>query len=205
MNDLENKLNNLETESTETTTETLKDLKAQADLLGIPYPANANAKKMVELLDDYKKKYEEEDTQTTSTSDTSHISPRTDKIGNIMDEATKLIRVRITVNNPSKQNREGEIISAGNTLIGFVSKFIPYQPAFYENGYHIPKIILDVMRDMKHARFPKKKDRLNVTLDDYSNVRMVPDFTIEELPPLTEEELKALAEYQQANRTVEDK
>ena len=122
-----------------------------------------------------------------------------------MDEATKLIRVRITVNNPSKQNREGEIISAGNTLIGFVSKFIPYQPAFYENGYHIPKIILDVMRDMKHARFPKKKGRLNVTLDDYSNVRMVPDFTIEELPPLTEEELKALAEYQQANRTVEDK
>ena len=48
MNDLENKLNklnNLETDSTET----LKDLKAQADLLGIPYPANANAKKRVQL------------------------------------------------------------------------------------------------------------------------------------------------------------
>ena len=202
MSELESKLNNL---TEQETVETLKELKAQADLMGIPYPANAGVKKMVELIDEHKKSIEEENAKTTSTSSTSvSQAPRTNKIGSVMDEAMKLIRVRITVNNPSKQSREGEIISAGNAVIGFVSKFIPYQPAFYENGYHIPKIILDAMKEMKHTRYPKKKDRFNATMDDYDKARLVPDFTIEELPPLTEQELKELAEYQQANRTVED-
>ena len=203
MSELENKLNDL---SEQETVETLKDLKAQADLMGIKYPANAGVKKMVELIDEHKKNLEEENTEAETTSDQiTSEKPRTNKIGDIMDEALKLIRVRVTVNNPSKQSREGEIISAGNAVIGFVSKFIPYQPAFYENGYHIPKIILDAMKEMKHTRYPKKKDRFNATMDDYDNARLVPDFTIEVLPPLTEQELKELAEYQQANRTVEDK
>ena len=202
MSELENKLNEL---SEQESTETLKDLKAQADLMGIKYPVNANVKKMVELIDEHKKSLEEENTETTSTSSTSvSQTPRTNKIGSVLDEAMKLIRVRVTVNNPSKQSREGEIISAGNAVIGFVSKFVPYQPAFYENGYHIPKIILDAMKEMKHTRYPKKKDRFNATMDDYDKARLVSDFTIEELPPLTEQELKELAEYQQANRTVED-
>ena len=203
MSELENKLNDL---SEQESTETLKDLKAQADLMGIKYPANANLKKMVELIDEHKKNLEKENTEaeTTSNQITSQ-KPRINKIGDIMDEALKLVRVRVTVNNPSKQSREGEIISAGNAVIGFVSKFIPYQPAFYEHGYHIPKIILDAMMEMKHTRYPKKKDRFNATMDDYDNARLVPDFTIEVLPPLTEQELKELAEYQQANRTVEDK
>lgn len=202
MSELENKLNEL---SEQESTETLKDLKAQADLMGIKYPVNANVKKMVELIDEHKKSLEEENTETTSTSSTSvSQTPRTNKIGSVLDEAMKLIRVRVTVNNPSKQSREGEIISAGNAVIGFVSKFVPYQPAFYENGYHIPKIILDAMKEMKHTRYPKKKDRFNATMDDYDKARLVSDFTIEELPPLTGQELKELAEYQQANRTVED-
>ena len=202
MSELESKLNNL---SEQETVETLKELKAQADLMGIKYPVNANVKKMVELIDEHKKSLEEENTETTSTSSTSvSQTPRTNKIGSVLDEAMKLIHVRVTVNNPSKQSREGEIISAGNAVIGFVSKFVPYQPAFYENGYHIPKIILDAMKEMKHTRYPKKKDRFNATMDDYDKARLVPDFTIEELPPLTEQELKELAEYQQANRTVED-
>ena len=75
MSELESKLNNL---SEQETVETLKELKAQADLMGIKYPVNANVKKMVELIDEHKKSLEEENTETTSTSSTSvSQTPRT--------------------------------------------------------------------------------------------------------------------------------
>ena len=65
MSELENKLNDL---SEQESTETLKDLKAQADLMGIKYPANANVKKMVELIDEHKKNLEKENTEAETTS-----------------------------------------------------------------------------------------------------------------------------------------
>lgn len=99
---------------------------------------------------------------------------------------------------------EGQFITAGNDAIGTVTKFIPFQPGFYENGYHIPQIILDVMRSMEHTRFPKKKDKFGATLDDYDKARMVKDFTIEILPQLTQAELDDLAEQQSATRSLED-
>lgn len=187
--------------------DTLKSLKDEADLLGVKYPNNANVSKMVELIDEHKKKLTEEADKTEQAVETATGKPAsktTQHVGQLRDEALKLLRCRITVNNPVKQAMEGQIITVGNDVVGTVSKFIPFQPAFSENGYHIPKIIVDYMMTMQHARYPKKKDKFGATMDDYNKARMVNDFTIEILPQLTPEELQELAEQQSATRSLDD-
>lgn len=195
----------------------LAELKEQANLLGIAYPANANVAKMTQLIKEYRAQIAQEaNTDNLDLSGTvvpniqENVSnrfsdaPRGKSLGQLKDEAFKLIRCRVTVNNPSKQQMEGQIITVGNDVIGTASKFIPFQPMYYENGYHIPKIIVDYMKEMTHTRYPKKKDNTGATLEDHGNVRLVKDFIIEELPTLTEEGLRELAEQQSATRSLED-
>ena len=101
--------------------------------------------------------------------------------------------------NPTKKAWRGEIFTVANSFIGTVKKFVPYNPKFYVNGYHVPNCIYGIL---------KEKQFLNITTEDKggkTEVRtdLVPEFSIEVLPPLTQEELDTLAKEQAAGNRID--
>jgi len=109
----------------------------------------------------------------------------------IKNEQLALVRIRVTCMNPNKREWQGEMITAGNRLVGHVTKFVPFNGA--DEGWHVPRIILNVMRERKCQVFETTKTRNGVSM---RKGRLINEFAIEELPMLTEQELKDLAQRQ---------
>lgn len=107
-------------------------------------------------------------------------------------EASKLIRVVVTCLNPLKKEWEGEIISAGNLVVGTHKKFVPFN---VEEGYHIPQILFNVLKERECQVF--------YTVGKERRAKMIKEFAVVTLPDLTAEELKSLAQRQaMANGTA---
>ena len=112
-------------------------------------------------------------------------------------EALKLVRVVITVKDPSKQSWEGEIISAGNDVIGEIKKFVPYMNA--EEGYHLPQIILNVLKDRECTVFVNRKGKDGKML---KTAKQIKAYAFEYLEPLTAEELTELGRSQTDRQAI---
>jgi len=106
-----------------------------------------------------------------------------------------LVRVRINCLNPMKAALQGEIVTVANKFVGTVRKFIPFGEAT-DNGYHVPLILLNELKSRKFNSVKTKKG-INGSID--ITQRLVPEFAIEELEPLTMEELDKLAASQMAS------
>ena len=170
--------------------EELKLLKERADLLGIKYSNNIGLEtlraKVNEKLEESSIKQEE---------DSKKVATRAD----IRAEQLKLIRIRLTVMNPVKKAWRGEIFTVANSFIGTVKKFVPYNPKFYTNGYHVPNCIYGILKEKKFLNISteEKGGKTEVRTD------LVPEYSIEVLPPLTQEELEQLAIEQQAGNRID--
>lgn len=110
-------------------------------------------------------------------------------------EQMKLVRVRITNMNPHKKNLAGEIFTVASKYLGIVKKFVPYGEAT-EDGYHIPYVMLNQLKARKFLSIKTRRDRTNGNI--IVDQRWAPEFAIEELEPLTPNELKELASSQAA-------
>jgi len=111
-------------------------------------------------------------------------------------EQMVLVRCRIANLNPAKRDLRGEIFTVANKYIGTVRKFIPYGEAT-DNGYHIPRILYEQLKTRKFLQVNTRNDRSagnQIVVDQ----RWVPEFSIEVLPSLTQEELDKLAASQAA-------
>lgn len=111
-------------------------------------------------------------------------------------EQMALVRCRIANLNPSKRDLRGEIFTVANKYVGTVRKFIPYGEAT-DNGYHIPQILYEQLKTRKFLQVNTRNDRAagnQIVVDQ----RWVPEFSIEVLPQLTQEELDKLAASQAA-------
>lgn len=109
-------------------------------------------------------------------------------------ECLKLVRCQIYNNNPAKNDLKGEIFSVGNKYIGTVKKFIPYGEAT-ENGYHIPQVLVEMLRGKKYQRVRSVRNN-----DGTERVEstLAPEFTINVLDALTSTQLAELAARQSA-------
>lgn len=113
------------------------------------------------------------------------------------NHALALIRVNLTCMNPAKREWDGEIFTVGNGLIGSISKFVPFNT---EDGWHIPRIMYNMLRDRECQIF------VTITDERRNKVRkgkMIKEFAISVLDPLTPEELKELADRQAATRAID--
>lgn len=112
-------------------------------------------------------------------------------------EANRLVRIRLTCMNPNKKNWPGEVFTISNSVIGTVKKFVPFNA---EEGYHVPQVIYDHLKNRKYQQFSTVK---------YPNGlqkkvgKLVKEFAIEKLDPLTEAQLKDLAERQAMNHSID--
>lgn len=163
----------------------LTKLKERADMMGISYHPSIGVEKLREKVNaKLQGETEEEKPESEST-----LSLREERI----KEGTKLVRIRLTCMNPAKSEWKGEIISVGNKAIGNVRKFIPFEG--YEDGYHVPQIIYNFLKNRKFQRFRTVKTKNGV---EVKRAELVNEFAVEVLPPLTEEELAQLRADQRA-------
>ena len=112
-------------------------------------------------------------------------------------EALALVRLRVTCMNPAKAEWEGEIFTAGNTGIGSVTKFVPFNA---DEGWHVPHIIYEQMRERQCQVFVTATDSKG---NKSRKGKLIKEFAIELLPQLTTEELQELAQRQAIAKAID--
>lgn len=162
----------------------LQLLKEKAGALGVEYKANVSSKTLSKLIKEFEEQEEQEDGLTDN-----------ERIQKTMEEATKLVRVIITPMDSSKRDYQGDVFSAGNAVVPTMTKYIPFGVE-----WHVPQIILNTIKEKVINRFIAKKDERGREYREYQEVRA---YSIQELPPLTKEELEELAKSQEMRQAIE--
>lgn len=180
----------------QTTENELEMLKARADKLGISYHPSIGAEKLREKIN-AALAYEGEQTQEAAVAKGPQEETEAQRRQRIMDEALKLVRIRVTCMNPAKKEIDGEIFTTGNAIIGTVRKYVPFNAP---DGWHVPQIILNMLQERQFQQFYNEIVKNGVSV---RRSRMVKEFAIEILPPLTDEELKDLAQQQAMAKRID--
>lgn len=105
-------------------------------------------------------------------------------------QAGELVRVVVVNMNPNKKDIEGEVFTVSNSTLGTFRKYVPFGN---DEGWHVPRIILNAMRDRKCQIFTVRKTKDGREIPES---KLINEFAIEELPALTPDELRDLAQRQ---------
>lgn len=166
----------------------LATLKARADTLGIQYHPSIGVEKLREKVNGALT-----DVIATEVKE-DPVAPQRKKD---RDEASKLVRLRLTCMNPNKKEWDGEFITAGNAVIGSFTKFVPFNAP---DGWHVPNIIYQQLRDRECQVFTTVRDSKG---NSTRKGKLIKEFSIEILPPLTAEELHDLAQRQAMAKSID--
>lgn len=175
-----------------TTQDDFEVLKERAKLLGITYPAKITTEGLRTLIREHREALDK----------SNPVVEPSDNIRKVIrDDAMKLVRVRIMNMNPRKKEIKGELITVANEFIGTVTKFIPFDPEFSANGYHIPKCIYENIKERQFLNVRTIKDK--TTGRTRVSESWAKEYALEVLPQLTDKELKELAAAQAASGSVD--
>ncbi|AGI61810.1 hypothetical protein HYP07_gp032 [Vibrio phage JSF3] len=167
--------------------EELVRIKEQLTMMKVKFHHNANLETLKKLLAEALEPKEE-------VKESTNVVKKTAK--QIREEAMKLVRCNVICHDPMRKSRKGEFITVGNSIIGTFRVFVPYNGT-QDVVWHIPRIVVDILKRKTCIKNVRQVDKghQHSTLDD---VQIGKAFDIVELPPLTPEELKELAETQKA-------
>ena len=193
------------TEELEVKVDELTELKKRADLMGIEYHPKISVEKLrarikAQLSDEAYVDVPDDDEVIAATSAKRELKFKPETQAEIAErlrkEAQRLVRVRITCMNPNKKDWDGEIFTVSNSVVGTLRKYVPFNA---EDGWHIPSMMLDFLRDKQFVQhYVEKKNGQEI-----NRHKLVKEFAIEVLEPLTQEELKELAQRQAMARSVD--
>jgi hypothetical protein len=184
--------------------ERLEELRAQAKELGVKHHHNAGEVKIQEALDAFLADSAREELASGYKHPVNKemIDPETGKIVPMTSEQyrtkylperkkqlNRLVRCRITCMNPAKREWEGEIISVGSAKHGTFKKYIPFDG----REWHIPKVIFDEIKERQCTVFHTITDSRGQKV---RKGRLIDEFAVEVLPPLTPKELDQLKKEQ---------
>jgi hypothetical protein len=188
----------------------LKLLKSRADLMGIAYSNNIGLDALRDKI--AAKVAGENAVNVTESNAAMDLGSTPDQVGalgaseehltpnqRLWREQMALVRCRITNLDPKKRDLPGEIFAVANRVLGTVRKFIPYGE-LTENGYHIPRILFNELNARKFNHISTRRDPHTKT--EIVESRWVKEFSLEILPPLTQDELRELATAQIAAGSV---
>ena len=177
----------------------LTTLKERATLMGLKFHPSISLDKLREKVNAATDESDEPDDEVVSAKVVAPVIEETvnQKRNRLKKEALALVRIRLTCMNPAKAEWEGEIFTIGNSSIGSVKKFVPFNA---DDGWHVPNIILQQLQERQCQVFVSAKDARG------NNVRrgkLIKEFAIEVLPPLTEKELEELARRQAMSKAID--
>lgn len=208
-----NSVDQIETQEEEVLGPTeLESLVERADLLGLKYDKRWGVEKMRELvnaavnaeanqLPDLKAAAEAAVTTNTEVSAATlasavaavAVAPKEETLSEkryrLKQEANKLVRVHIMNMNPARKDWESDTYTVGNSMIGTITRTIPFNV-----DWHVEQALLNVLQERECTVFSQKKNPNTGTME--TKMRKIKELHIAVLPPLTPEELKALAQRQ---------
>lgn len=168
-------------------------LKRRADTLGMKYHPNIG-------LDKLKEKMAELTAEEIPTEVQTPLGPKglvgvdnetkAQREARMRRNANRLVRVIVTCRNPNKSEWPGEIFTVSNSVVGSIKKYVPFDNT---EGWHVPQIIVNMMRERKCQVFYTTKDNRG---NKIRKGRQINEFAIEVLDPLTETQLKELGQRQ---------
>lgn len=184
-----------EVQSEMTAQDELAALKSRADMMGISYHPSIGLEKLREKVNNALTGAAEK------TEEPAVVDPAAEtenqRNTRLKREASKLVRIRVTCMNPAKKEWEGEIFSVGNAVVGSFTKYVPFN---VDEGWHVPQMIYQMIKDRECQIFYTVADsRGNKTRKG----KLVKEFSVEVLPPLTKEELQELAQRQAMSNSIE--
>ena len=174
----------------------LAALKARASLLGITFHPTIGLEKLREKVNaavTSDGSTEEEVVEAPVVAKESEAAKRL----RLRNEASKLVRIRLTCMNPTKKEWEGEIITAGNAGVGTFKKFVPFN---VDEGWHVQHIIYKQLVNRECQIFVTVKDSMG---NKIRKGKLIKEFAIEVLPQLTEDELADLAQRQAMAKSID--
>lgn len=176
-------------------------LKQRATLLGVHFSNNIGLETLKERIRAKQEAGEQPAPQVNalSTDDeagaAADANPQLTARQKMVLEQTKMVRVRIQNLDPKKKDVPGEIITVANEILGTVRKYIPYG-AVTDDGWHIPYILYAELADRKFQNIRTVKNP-RTGRDEVEN-GWAKEFSLDVLPPLTQDELDRLANAQAA-------
>ena len=163
-------------------------LKARAELLGVKFHPSISLEKLREKVSaDVEGKPDKPVEVVTQVNEETLAQRRMRK----KQEANELVRIRVTCMNPAKKEWEGEIFTAGNSLVGSFSKYVPFNDA--EDGWHVPRIVYNQIIQRQCQIFTTTRDNRGNTS---RKGKLIKEFSVEVMPNLTPAELATLARKQ---------
>jgi hypothetical protein len=162
-------------------------LKSRLDLMNIKYHHKAGKSKLKELLEDAQV------SEDLVVQEESNVQ----RNARLRKQASRLIRVNVTMMNPNKTNLKGEVYTVSNSIVGTHKKFVLFNTT---DGYHVPYIIFKHMQERKYQAFKTVKGAGG---KDRRVGFAVPELSIHVLDPLTPEELEELKIKQALNRSID--
>lgn len=199
----------------------LESLIERAELLGLKYDKRWGVEKMRELvntavnaeanqLPDLKAAAETAVTTNTEISaellaqavaaqpEVPKVETLSEKRYRLRQEANKLVRVHIMNMNPARKEWESDTYTVGNAYIGTITRVVPFNV-----DWHIEQALLNVLQERECTVFKQKKNPNTGAME--TKMHKIKELHIAILPPLTETELKKLAQRQaMAAGTEED-
>lgn len=172
----------------------LDTLKEQAKDLGITFSPNIG-------LDALKKKIEL--TLGSANSDSiPEAEPElteTQKTIKGIKEATKLHRVIVNCLHPDKRDLKVEVIAVGNTKYGFVNRAI-----YLGTPWHVEDILYKYLKEKKYYKIEVNTKTVNGAKIRERKAVPTNEYDVQDLPPLTKEEIEQLALDQSASGRLKD-
>jgi hypothetical protein len=175
------------------TQDELTTLKARADMLGVSYHPSIGLEKLREKVNAAINGTPAEPALVAAPAVETENQRRT----RLKRDAMELVRIRVMCMNPAKAEWEGEIFTVGNSAVGSVTKFVPFNA---DDGWHVPRILLTQLQERQCQVFTTVTDsRGNKTRKG----KLIKEFAIEILAPLTPEELRDLAQRQAMAKAID--
>ena len=192
MND---EVNDEVTATIENVPDELETLKARADLMGIPYHNKIGIDKLKAKLA-AKQEPEVVKTQLLKTTINkkrtylTHEEYKKERALRAKRDLSKQIRIRLSCNNPNKKNDELVFVSVGSAKMGTFKEYIPLD---WEAGWHVSQIVYNALKEKKYSKFYTVK---GLNGQEIRKSKLLPEFVIDVLDPLTKDELEAMKQQQ---------
>lgn len=176
-------------------------LKSRADLMGVSYHPSISLAKLRDKINAAVTAEGKPDTDDAAEGDAQPVEVPAETIAQRRlrkkRDALALIRIRVTCMNPAKKEWDGEIFTAGNSLIGSTKKYVPFNN---DEGWHVPRIILNQIQQRQCQIFVTAKDARG---NSVRKGKLIKEFAVEIMPMLTPEELHDLAQKQAMAKSID--
>lgn len=107
-----------------------------------------------------------------------------------MKEANKLIRCIVHCNNPNKSSYESEIFCVQNKYTSEIKKLVAFGVP-----WHVPQMLLNTIKERQYQVFYDKKSTNGIP---HKETKMMPEYTVQILPPISTEEYNSIRQKQLA-------